>query len=159
MTGKNDLIAALAVMLVLAGCTMGDAGRKDTPSDYVVDAAARVAAADWSRAETVTVALSNFHFMPDKLEFRHDTAYRLHLVNQSRSAHTFTSEGFFRAIAVQKLQSSSGSVAEASTTSIELAAGDQKDLYFVAVRPGTYKLECSELLHDTLGMTGQIAIR
>jgi len=46
--------------------------------------------ADWSRIESVSLTLSDFHFTPNQLELRQDTPYRLHLVNASTSAHSTT---------------------------------------------------------------------
>ena len=99
MVYTNKLIAALVAAVAVGGCTMDDAANTALSSDDPLDAPALVAAADWSRAETVTVALSSYHFAPDRLQFRKDAPYHLHLVNKSGSAHTFTSEGFFGAIA------------------------------------------------------------
>jgi uncharacterized cupredoxin-like copper-binding protein len=159
MTCKISAAVALVAIAALTGCTSERTASKTSPAAYVSDAPALVAAADWSKAETVTVALSNFRFTPNELAFQHDTPYRLHLVNQSASTHTFTSEAFFKAIAIQKIEPSPASGTTASLTRLDLAPGEQKDLYFVAVRSGTYAFDCSELLHDTFGMSGRIAIR
>jgi len=41
--------------------------------------------AGWSRVETVSMTLSDFHFTPHQLEPRRGTSYQLHLVNASTS--------------------------------------------------------------------------
>ena len=83
---------ALAV-IALAGCQMPNIARPEAPT--VSEMNSRTRAIDWSRAETIPLTLSNYHFTPERLEFQQGRAYRLHLVNNSNSTHTFTSERFF----------------------------------------------------------------
>lgn len=116
-----------------------------------------MAAADWSRAQTISLTLSDFHFTPDKLELRQGTPYRLHLVNASTSAHTFTSEPFFKAIAV-RVAPGTGAETAVLPEGIEVGPGGQKDLDFLALTPGSYNFECSKFLHPMLGMTGKIVV-
>ena len=113
--------------------------------------------ADRSRITTVT--LTDFHFTPDQFELRQGTPYRLHLVNASTSAHTFTSAPFFKAIAVRRPAQGTEGGALVSPEGIEVGPGERKDLDFVAVTPGSYDFECSKFLHSTLGMTGKIVVR
>jgi len=115
--------------------------------------------ADWSRIESVSLTLSDFHFTPNQLELRQDTPYRLHLVNASTSAHTFTSAPFFKAIVIRRPAPGKGGGVLVSPDGIEVGPGEQKDLDFVAVTPGSYDFECSKFLHSTLGMTGKIVVR
>jgi len=152
-------IAAAFVAVSLTGCASPNTGSNAASSNYVSDAPQRIAAADWSKAQTVTVSLASFHFAPDRLEFLRDAPYRLHLVNQSSARHTFTSEAFFKAIAVKQIEPGALGGTAPSSGTIALASGEEKDLYFVAVAPGKYDFNCSEFLHDTFGMTGEITIR
>src|SRR5437867_1160091 len=46
--------------------------------------------ADWANAETVTVTMVNYDFMPDRLSFRRGVAYRLHLENHGSEIHDFS---------------------------------------------------------------------
>jgi len=115
--------------------------------------------ADWSRVDTVSLTLSDFRFTPDRLELRQGTPYRLHFVNASTSAHTFTSAPFFKAIAVRRPAQATGGGVPVSPDGIEVGPGEQKDLDFVAVTPESYDFECSKFLHSTLGMTGKIVVR
>ena len=155
---RRHLLSAMA-LAVLTACASGDVVHKAAPEGYLQDAPARVAAADWSNALTVEVALSEYAFAPAALTFEAGRPYRLLLRNQGSSTHTFTSTGFFQAIAAQKLVSASGEDALPYIERIEIPSGGSKELYFVAVRAGSYPLECSVLLHDSFGMTGDITIR
>ena len=125
---------------------------------YLQDAAVRVAAADWSQTENLTLELSEFQFEPAALVFREGVPTRLTLRNVGDRTHTFVSEGFFKAIAAQKLVSADGEVANPYPETIEVPAGETKQLHFVPVTKGSHPLECSILLHDVFGMEGQITI-
>jgi uncharacterized cupredoxin-like copper-binding protein len=103
--------------------------------------------------------LTEYHFAPSALTFEAGRPYRLVLRNAGSSTHTFTSQGFFQAIAVQKLASASGEQDQPYIENIEVPAGGSKELTFLPVRPGSYPLACSVFLHDSFGMTGEVTIR
>jgi uncharacterized cupredoxin-like copper-binding protein len=155
----RQLGSALSILLlgaVLVGCGIGTAsaaGLTSTPSP-----SSQLSPADWSRAETLSLTLSDFHFTPEKLELRQGTPYRLHLVNASTSAHTFASEAFFRAIAVRPPAQATGALVPVALRDVELGPEEQKDVNFVAVTPGSYDFECSKFLHSMFGMTGKIIV-
>ena len=151
------LVAQLAMLTFLAGCAARDVVATDA-SGYLADAPDQIAAADWSKAKGVEIAMSEYSFAPEHLQFKKGQPYRLHLVNTGFQPHTFTSEPFFKAIAVQKLTSNEQDVPSPRLKSIGVAAGEAKDLYFVAVTSGTYPFDCSEPLHHTFGMTGTILV-
>src|ERR1700687_4561085 len=100
--GKEGMIqlgSTLSVLLtgaILAACGTGATTLRGLTSGD--NPSAQSTAVDWSRAETVSLTQSDFHFTPDKLELRQGRHYRLHLVNRSTRTHTFTSEPFFKAI-------------------------------------------------------------
>jgi uncharacterized cupredoxin-like copper-binding protein len=129
------------------------------PEAYVQDAPARVAAADWSQAETVEVALSEYEFSPANLTLEAGQPYRLVMRNEGTSTHTFTSPGFYRAIAAQKLVSGNDEQALPYIEQTEISSGSSKELFFLPVRTGTYPMECSVFLHESFGMHGEITIR
>lgn len=154
----RHLLSAIALS-ALTACASGDVVHKAAPEGYLQDVSARVAAADWSKAQTVEVTLSDYAFTPGALTFEAGKPYRLLLRNQGSSTHTFTSLGFFQAIAAQKLVSATGEDALPYIEKIEVPSGGSKELTFVPVRAGSYPLECSVFLHDAFGMTGDITIR
>ena len=101
-------VRAILIALVLSGmsaCAPGEVLLTEPPPGYVVDAKARVVAAEWSKAETVTVALSEFRFRPQELDFRTGVPYRLRIENRGQLSHTFDAPEFFAAIAVYKVRS------------------------------------------------------
>ena len=155
-------VRAITIAVVLGAvtaCAPGDVLLTEPPPGYVEDAPARVAAIDWSRAETVSVALSEFRFTPQELVFRQGFPYRLRIENGGNFTHTFNAEEFFEAIAVQKLRSGENETALPYVKNVVVAPREVKDLYFLAVVPGSYDLRCAVILHDVFGMTGTVQIR
>ena len=108
-------------------------------------------AADWSKAQTVTVVTIEYAFKPNTLTFHKGVAYRLHLDNQGKEEHEFTAPEFFKAIRMRDPK-----VVNADLTEIVIQPGEKKDLYFIARQPGSFKLICSD--HDWAGMVGDITI-
>jgi len=108
-------------------------------------------AADWSKAEKVSVVTVEYAFRPASLTFKQGTAYDLHLENQGKETHEFTAPDFFKAIEMRNPDMTGPDHIE-----IVLQPGDKKDLYFVAKEPGLYGLICSD--HDWAGMVGKITI-
>ena len=145
------LVAAL-----LAGCSSDHGSNPSSPS---FDAAAIAASADWSNAEARTIVLADYSFTPNDPVFKRDQTYRLHLENKSTHKHTFGSDTFFQAIAVQYLQVGGADVSRKGLKNIELDPGQAADISFVAVSPGTYGFYCDVFLHDTMGMDGNIVIQ
>ncbi len=154
MGKKAATFGLIAIALAATGCASDKAGTQST-----ADQAAIVNAADWSKAQVVEVDLANYSFAPSNLSFQHDQPYQLHLINKSDHTHTFSSDTFFKAIAMQKMTKNGANVSTADLVeNIELAPGDQVDLYFIANKAGNYDLYCAKFMHETMGMHGQITV-
>ena len=145
--------------LLLAGCAAREDVIRESGIGYIENSTQVVAAADWSRAETVTVTLSEFSFSPANLTFATGSPYRLLIRNIGNIQHLFVADGFFKGIAAQRLKTPDGDVDAPHLAAIAVPPGAEKELAFVAVTPGTYHLECSLPFHATFGMEGEIAIR
>jgi uncharacterized cupredoxin-like copper-binding protein len=155
----KHLVLPVLLITGLVGCTSGDVILDEPQTGYVQDVPTVLAGVNWSEAQNVTVQLSEYQFEPSNFVFEEGAPYRLVLRNVGKGSHTFVSEGFFQAIAAQKLISPDGEFVMPYLKSIEVPSQTEKELHFVAVRKGTYPLECSILLHDTFGMKGQISIQ
>jgi uncharacterized cupredoxin-like copper-binding protein len=114
-------------------------------------ASAAAVAADWSRAQSVTVTTTEYEFSPKRLVFKRGAAYRLHVENRGHEMHEFTAPEFFKTAKIRD-----PAVLNADRIEIEIPPGKAKDLYFVPQRAGTYPLRCSD--HDWAGMTGAIIV-
>lgn len=113
--------------------------------------AASAANVDWSKVQGVIVTMVNYHFMPDHLIFRRALPYRLHLQNDGTEIHDFSAPEFFKAIELKNPE-----VLDPYEDRIVVAPDQQKDIYFIATRPGIYDLRCAD--HDWAGMTGEIVV-
>ena len=147
------------ILLFIAGCSTGDVVLEKPATGYIRNIQQHVATVDWSNAEKVIVTLTNFSFAPEDLVLQQGKPYRLRLENKSAATHNFTSESFFKSIAVQQLRSRTTEIALPYLKTVEVAPGRVKDLSFVAVEPGNFDLECSVGLHALFGMEGKIIIR
>jgi uncharacterized cupredoxin-like copper-binding protein len=112
----------------------------------------RFADIDWSRAEYITVVMSEYKFIPDRLTFRHDMPTRLHLVNNGTEIHDFTAGDFFKTVDLRdpNLIGSSG-------IGITVEPQQQKDVDLIARLPGHFGLICAD--HDWAGMTANINVK
>ena len=114
-------------------------------------APAQAAGVDWSRSRLVTITTVEYTFEPNHLILRRGIAYRLHLENHGRELHELTAPKFFRAVELRNPEA-----LNREHTEIVLQPNEQKDLYFVTLRPGHYDMWCAD--HDWAGMTGDITI-
>jgi len=107
-----------------------------------------------AQAQSITVTLSSYDFMPDIVSLNTGIDYRLHLVNGSSRDHSFSAPEFFAASTVDAQDQS-----KVVKGTVEVPANAAVD---VALKPngrGTYALRCDHFFHAVLGMTGRIAVQ
>jgi uncharacterized cupredoxin-like copper-binding protein len=138
--------AAFGVVIAAALLAGACAGKRPDAA-----AAPRTDSAAWSPAQTVTVAMAEYRFIPSELKFRRGVAYRLRLENSGAELHEFTAPDFLHAVDLRD-----PAVLAAGQNEVVVTPGSSKDIYFVARQPGTYVLTCAD--HDWAGMTGSITI-
>ena len=114
-------------------------------------APARATEVDWSAAQPVSLTTVEYAFEPSHLVFRRDVAYRLHIENHGRELHELTAPDFFKSIELRNT-----AVLNPERTEIVLRPDEQREIYFVALRPGHYDMWCAD--HDWAGMTGTITV-
>ena len=114
-------------------------------------APARATEVDWSAAQPVSLTTVEYAFEPSHLVFRRGVAYRLHVENHGRELHELTAPDFFKSIELRNT-----AVLNPERTEIVLRPDEQREIYFVALRPGHYDMWCAD--HDWAGMTGTITV-
>ncbi len=124
----------------------------------MANAADFVSTADWDSMQTVRVEMAEFTFTPEPLTFEAGKPYKLEIVNVGMEKHYFTAEEFYRSVAFRKAQTSEGEFKAPYFKAVEVFPGDQVDLYFVPVIPGTYDSICTIAGHEEAGMYGHIAV-
>jgi uncharacterized cupredoxin-like copper-binding protein len=117
-------------------------------------AAEAPAGTDWSRAQAITVAMSDFSFAPANLQLHANQPYRLHLTNSTGHGHSFDAPVLFAAAAIAP-----DDQAKVVDGSIEVAGGQSVDVKFVPSAAGTYKFHCSHFLHSSFGMHGEAVVQ
>lgn len=152
-------IPALLMTTLLMACAAGTDVAQSPPPGYVTDVESRIAGVNWQQATPVSVRLDEFSFQPDRMSFGQGKPYRLMLDNVGTRAHTFTSEGFFKAIAVRRVTTPQTVIQTPALVNLEVPPGETFVVEFVPVQAGTFDLKCSEPLHSSFGMTGSITIR
>ena len=118
----------------------------------MISHAAPATAADWTKAQRIDVIATDYHFEPNKLEFAQGQPYQLHFENRGKDMHEFNAADMFRAAEIKNPEA-----LNPDRTEIQVQPGQEKDLYFVPLQAGNYKLICPD--HDWAGMTGEITVR
>jgi len=158
MTRRSRAQGLLLPAMLLAAAAAGCAGQRPPPGLPAETAAPAAVNADWSKAETVTVVMTDFRFAPSKLVLKHDTPYRLHFENRGSGLHNFAAPDFLKASAIDAERTAAGGITPPPAERVVLRKGEEKDLYLVPLRPGSYDLVCDEFLHEIFGMTGSITV-
>ena len=116
---------------------------------FALSGAAR--AADWSKAQPVTVVTTESKFAPHKLALRRGVAYRLHVENRGREMHEFNAAELFKSSEIGNPEA-----LNSDKTEVVVQPGEAKDLLFRPKRAGHFHLVCPD--HDWDGMTGKITV-
>jgi uncharacterized cupredoxin-like copper-binding protein len=155
MEGRNMRRILLTALAFLALATAGVSADAKPPQDF----GKALAAADWSKMETVTVTLSEYAFTPSTILFKEGVPTKLVLKNAGKEHHYFVSEQFFKTVATRKVQSSDGEVKAPFFTAAEVYAGKTMEWFLVPMKKGTYDLLCTVKGHAEHGMKGTIEVR
>ncbi len=146
-------LTAVAAAVALAGSSLTLA------ADYVTNYKEIVDQADWKAMETVTVNIDEFSYDAN-LTFKAGQAYKLELKNIGEKKHYFTAPEFFKNIATRKAQVNDQAEIKADYfTALEVMAGGQLDLYFVAHNKGDYDVYCTIDDHRDEGMEATISVK
>lgn len=166
LTRRHFVVSGLAAGAVVSGSRFTGArlvGAQATPevtaeTDYLVNAADFVAAANWDAQQEVVLELNEFSFTPSDLTFEVGTPYVLTIRNAGKEKHYFTAHEFYRAIATRKAETTQSEVKVPYFTAIEVYPGQEAELLFIPVMPGTYEFICEIEGHADKGMRGTIAV-
>lgn len=123
------------------------------------DPAAALARADWSKAETVTLTMTEHAFSPLRITFREGLPSRLVLRNAGSEPHYFVAEEFFRTVATRKIQGSDGEVKAPYLTAVEVYPRKTLEWFLVPLKTGTFDVVCTIPGHAEQGMKGKIEVR
>lgn len=100
---------------------------------------------------TIIIHLTNFAFVPDRIQLRDGTPVRLHLVNDSSGSHNFSASELF---ATSTFPAGGAPLQR----EIDVAGNGSADLELTPHTPGTYQFDCTHFLHHMFGMHGTIVV-
>ncbi len=115
------------------------------------------AAVDWSRAPVVGISLDEYAFRPERITLRAGEPVRLRLTNAGARRHDFTAPAFFAAAATRP-GDAAGAALRAAGGSVDVPAGEAREVDVLPLAAGTYPLDCDKPLHGMFGMTGEIVV-
>ncbi|GAB4227889.1 MAG: cupredoxin domain-containing protein [Deltaproteobacteria bacterium] len=146
--------SAAGLLLLSTVAFLSPACAEQTP-----DLAGVLSAADWSKMESVSVAMTEYAFSPSTIVLKEGTPTRVVLNNAGKAAHYFVAERFFRSIATRKIQDSNGEIKAPYFTAVEVYPGKTVEWFLVPVQKGVYDLLCTVKGHAEHGMKGTIEVR
>lgn len=148
---------SLAVLaLSLTACQ----GLPPAAGGYVTNGAAIVAAADWSRMQTITVTMEEHSYDPHQLRLEVGQPYKIELKNIGEKDHYYTAPEFFRSVAWRKLMVNKQAEIKVDyvTATEVLKKTGQLDLYLIPMSKGSYTVYCTIDDHREKGMEGMIVV-
>jgi plastocyanin len=109
---------------------------------------------DWSKAETLTVSMSNYAFTPATLYLKANQPYKLVFTSTVMKDHDFNAPELFAAGLIDP--EDAGKVSKGS---VEVDDGGTVAVHFMPTRPGTYNFNCDHFMHAMLGMKGSAVVQ
>lgn len=120
---------------------------------FALPAAAQTAP-DWSKAETVTVSMSNYAFTPATLNLKANQPYKLVFTSTVMKDHDFAAPELFAAGTIAP--EDAGKVSKGV---VEVDDGGTVAVRFMPTKPGTYNFTCDHFMHTMLGMKGTAVVQ
>jgi len=124
-----------------------------TLSAFALPAAAQTAP-DWSKAQTITVSMSNYAFTPSTLQMHANQPYRLVFTSTVTKDHDFSAPELFAAGTIAPEDAS-----KVSKGVVDVDDGGTVEVRFMPTKPGTYNFVCDHFMHSMLGMHGQAVVQ
>lgn len=159
---RAALSLSLAVSGLLAACATDHHASHAHHGPVVSESArhAAIAAADWDKAQKITIELRDYGFVPRDITLRRGQAYRLRIHNTGGNTHYFNAPEFFHTIAARKVEIPEQAEVKAEFFSqFEIARrGGQLEFEFVPLVPGRYRAHCHLEGHAERGVEGFLTV-
>lgn len=154
-------LGAVVATFFLSGCHGGLDGRVRSDADGMQQQRdAALAAADWSRTESLTIQMLDYGYRPRELRMKAGQPYRLTVVNTGAVSHYFVAPEFFEAVATRKAEVPNVAEFKAPVfTSFEVyPRGGTLDFYFVPLVKGRYRAHCHIKDHLPLKIEADLVV-
>jgi len=136
------LALALGVGAAVAHAEEGD----DDKAKAEAPSAAKVqildpAAHNLVRLDTLTLGseTDSAHMAPKEYRLKSGQGYRLKIVASDQAEYALVAPALFRNIWIRKVEAGGVEIKSATLDEIEFENGGEAELFFVAIRPGTYE--------------------
>jgi uncharacterized cupredoxin-like copper-binding protein len=144
-------IVFLVALVLLAG-TMS--GTRSLAQDQILDPAVH----NLVRLETLVLGLEkdSSHMEPREYRLKVGQGYRWKIEASSGSEYAFIAPAFFRNIWIRKVEAGEVEIKAATLDELEFESGGEAELFFVAIRPGTYEFGPKGMMER--GVVGKIIV-
>jgi uncharacterized cupredoxin-like copper-binding protein len=96
------------------------------------------------------------HMAPREYRLKVGQGYRWKIKASDQAEYAFTAPAFFRNIWIRKVEAGDVEIKAATLDEIEFENGGEAELFFVAIRPGTYDFGSKGLMER--GVVGKIIV-
>jgi uncharacterized cupredoxin-like copper-binding protein len=96
------------------------------------------------------------HMAPKEYRLKVGQGYRWKIKASDQSEYAFVAPAFFRNVWIRKVEAGDVEIKSATLDEIEFENGGEAELFFVAVRPGTYDFGSKGLMER--GLVGKITV-
>jgi hypothetical protein len=157
-------MAALALALgVGATAAYAEAGGNDDDAKAAAPSAAKIqildpAAHNLVRLDTLMLGseTDSAHMAPKEYRLKSGQGYRLKIVASDQAEYALIAPALFRNIWIRKVEAGGVEIKSATLDEIEFEDGGEAELFFVAVRPGTYEFGPKGLMER--GVVGKFIV-
>lgn len=165
------MMRAIALTLALGLCVTGAYAEEDEKEEGKEAAPSAAAAADAAKAQIMDPAAHNLvrldplmlgsetdsaHMTPKEYKLKTGQGYRLKIVASDQAEYAFVAPAFFRNIWIRKVEAGEVEIKSATLDEIEFESGGEAELFFVAIRPGTYEFGSKGLMER--GVVGKFIV-
>ena len=151
------LALALGVGAAVAHAEEGNDDKAAAPSAakmQILDPAAH----NLVRLDTLTLGseTDSAHMAPKEYRLKSGQGYRLKIVASDQTEYALIAPALFRNIWIRKVEAGGVEIKSATLDEIEFENGGEAELFFVAIRPGTYEFGPKGLMER--GVVGKIIV-
>jgi uncharacterized cupredoxin-like copper-binding protein len=158
------MIRMIALALALgigAAVAHGEEGNDDKAKAEAPSAAMQIldpAAHNLVRLDTLTLGseTDSAHMAPKEYRLKSGQGYRLKIVASDQSEYALVAPALFRNIWIRKVEAGGVEIKSATLDEIEFENGGEAELFFVAIRPGTYEFGPKGLMER--GVVGKFIV-
>ena len=142
----------------LQACALQQGTHSFLARNCVEDARERIQAADWSKAEIISLRIRQSSFNPMIIGLKQNRPYVIRINNGDDSIHVFRAGEFFRSVALAKVEVDGFDSEDHCITAVSIDGGETAEIQLVAVRDGRYEFDDNPLLVPWVLIPGAVGI-